>query len=261
MSEASKQVQPIDTLMTQMGISNGDLVAASTEQLTFKNVQKARTGRRLTIHIQDKILSALLKMKPELKLARRDLFRYDVDPQVVEAIHEAGKLGAARKINYPQLVDRYLKAGITRYEVEVATHRITYFATAGEAHLEQGPVPQVDVPGAYRMDHLRSAISDAQKGLIDYLTFLRRIYEAGIVRYEANLRSREIRYMGEKQIYKEHIPEAAPEDTTIFPSTVAPKVAVPVAAKPKAKKPAKRRVAVSLKARKNAKKSWNKRRR
>ena len=260
MSEVSKQAQPIDTLMTQHGISNGDLVAASTEQLTFKNVQKARTGRRLTINIQDKILNALLKLKPELKLARRDLFRYDVDPTVVDAIHEAGKLAAARKINYPQLVDRYLKAGITRYEVEVATHRITYFATAGEAHVEQGPVPQVDVPGAYRMDHLRSAIADAQKGLIDYLTFLKRIYEAGILRYESNLRSREIRYMGEKQIYKEHIPEAAPENTSVFPEAAPPKPAAPAAAKAKKKAP-KKRVAVSLKARKNAKKSWNKRRR
>jgi len=61
--------------MTQLGISNADLVHASTQQLTFKNVQKGRVGRRLTPNIQDKILTALLALKPDLKVRRGDLFR------------------------------------------------------------------------------------------------------------------------------------------------------------------------------------------
>lgn len=69
--------QPLDKLMTQLGLANADLVNASTEQLTFKMVAKGRKGKRLTPNVQDKILKALLTAKPDLDLRRRDLFRYE----------------------------------------------------------------------------------------------------------------------------------------------------------------------------------------
>jgi hypothetical protein len=40
-------------------LSNADLVKASTEQLTFKQVQKARSGRPVTANIRQKILRAI----------------------------------------------------------------------------------------------------------------------------------------------------------------------------------------------------------
>ena len=52
-------VQPLDKIMDEMALKNHDLVAASTEGLTHKQVQKGRKGRRLTRNIQDKIVSAL----------------------------------------------------------------------------------------------------------------------------------------------------------------------------------------------------------
>ena len=61
--------------MTRLGLTNADLVNASTEQLSFKMVQKGRRGRRLTPNMQSKILTALLAVKPDLNLGRRDLFR------------------------------------------------------------------------------------------------------------------------------------------------------------------------------------------
>jgi hypothetical protein len=51
--------QPLDALMTEMGIENHELVAASTEQLTHKQVQKGRKGRRLTPKVQRKVVAAL----------------------------------------------------------------------------------------------------------------------------------------------------------------------------------------------------------
>ncbi len=45
--------------MTRLGLSNADLVKASTEQLTFKMIQKARKGKPLTPNVQNKILAAL----------------------------------------------------------------------------------------------------------------------------------------------------------------------------------------------------------
>ena len=68
--------QPLDALMTKHGLSNHSLVAASTEQLSHKMVQKARKGRRLTPKAKNKILAALHVALPEKKFAHRDLFNY-----------------------------------------------------------------------------------------------------------------------------------------------------------------------------------------
>ena len=52
-------VQPLDAIMTRLGLANADLVRASKEQLTHKVVQKGRKGRRLTPNARWKILEAL----------------------------------------------------------------------------------------------------------------------------------------------------------------------------------------------------------
>ena len=49
----------LDDVLKARGLDNSDLVKASTEQLTFKQVQKARTGCRVTAKIQGKITRAL----------------------------------------------------------------------------------------------------------------------------------------------------------------------------------------------------------
>ena len=77
--EAGKKdlgVQPLDAVMTRLGLSNHDLVGPSTQQLTHKMVQKGRKGRWLTLKAQQKILSAVLTAKPDAKLRLQDLFDY-----------------------------------------------------------------------------------------------------------------------------------------------------------------------------------------
>lgn len=63
--------QPLDTLMTQWAITNHDLVRSSEEQLNHKQVQKARKGRQLTLHMRMKITrtlnDAILARLPEAK--------------------------------------------------------------------------------------------------------------------------------------------------------------------------------------------------
>ncbi len=48
-------VQPIDGLMTRWGVTNHELVDTSVEQLNHKQVQKARKGRQLTLHLMLKL--------------------------------------------------------------------------------------------------------------------------------------------------------------------------------------------------------------
>lgn len=68
--------QPLDEIMTHFGISNSDIVRASTEQLTHKMVQKGRKGRRLTPHIKQKITNALNAAQKEQVFTTRELFNY-----------------------------------------------------------------------------------------------------------------------------------------------------------------------------------------
>lgn len=68
--------------MTTYGLGNHELVAASTEPLTHKAVQRARKGRRLTAHMKVRIATALNRAltakgtPPESELFARDLFTY-----------------------------------------------------------------------------------------------------------------------------------------------------------------------------------------
>ena len=51
--------QPLDTLMERWGITNHELVGTSEEQLSHKQVQKARKGRQLTLHMMQKVTRTL----------------------------------------------------------------------------------------------------------------------------------------------------------------------------------------------------------
>ena len=67
--------QPLEALMQEFDLENGDLVDASTEQVTYKMVAKGRKGRWLTPNIREKLCRAFnaasgQSLKPE------DLFNY-----------------------------------------------------------------------------------------------------------------------------------------------------------------------------------------
>ena len=51
--------QPLVLLLGSWGLSNHDLVAASPEQLTHKQVQRASQGRKLTLKMKQKLARTL----------------------------------------------------------------------------------------------------------------------------------------------------------------------------------------------------------
>ncbi len=67
--------QPIARLMQELGLKPHDLVAASTEQITHKMVSRACKGRRLTPHVQVKILGAVNRASGRTYVVS-DLFNY-----------------------------------------------------------------------------------------------------------------------------------------------------------------------------------------
>ena len=55
MGERDLGIQPFDLLMEAWELSNTDLVDTSPEQLTHKQVRRARSGRQLTLKMMMKI--------------------------------------------------------------------------------------------------------------------------------------------------------------------------------------------------------------
>jgi hypothetical protein len=52
-------VQPLDAVLNELELKNPDVVSISSEHLTHKQMQKARSGRRVSRNIQMKILRAI----------------------------------------------------------------------------------------------------------------------------------------------------------------------------------------------------------
>ncbi len=81
--------QPVGPLMERWSLSNHDLVEASIEQLTHKQVQRACSGRKLTLKMMMKVARALNiaiwnQLKPAEKerfveYGHKDLFSYAKD--------------------------------------------------------------------------------------------------------------------------------------------------------------------------------------
>ena len=67
--------QPVGGIMARHSLKTGDLVDASTEQITRKMVTRACKGRRLTPHVQEKIRNAL-NAAAGTDYAVSDLFTY-----------------------------------------------------------------------------------------------------------------------------------------------------------------------------------------
>lgn len=79
MSEESREFgpQPLDAVLAELGLTNHDLVNASTEHLTHKMVAKARRGRRVTNNVKGKIANALNASAPGGRAFRlAELFNY-----------------------------------------------------------------------------------------------------------------------------------------------------------------------------------------
>lgn len=73
--EREHGAQPLDGMMKAWGLGNHDLVDASTEQLTHKQVQRARNGRTLTLAMMQKTTRALnIAVWYRLKREERELY-------------------------------------------------------------------------------------------------------------------------------------------------------------------------------------------
>ncbi len=67
--------QPIKQIMLEHNLKPHDLVEVSTEQITHLMITRASNGRRLTQHVQIKVLNALNKAANKT-YTLKDVFNY-----------------------------------------------------------------------------------------------------------------------------------------------------------------------------------------
>jgi len=96
--------QPLTAMMERWSLESHDLVEASDEQLTYKQVQRAGSGRKLTLKMMMKVARALnLAIGKKLDSAQReqfveylhkDVFSYSkgFDPDKEDPNHGLGSL-------------------------------------------------------------------------------------------------------------------------------------------------------------------------
>ena len=68
--------QPLDQILEKYSLKNDDLVKTSSEQLTHKQVQKARGGKEVTPNIKGKITRALNAAVDNAEYTEDNLFNY-----------------------------------------------------------------------------------------------------------------------------------------------------------------------------------------
>jgi len=72
---AENMAPPLDALIEKLKLTNAQIVKKSTEQLTFKQLAKARAGKPMTLNIRHKITNALNACVGEERYKVRDLFK------------------------------------------------------------------------------------------------------------------------------------------------------------------------------------------
>jgi hypothetical protein len=73
--DKNRDEQAISRIMVASGLKPHDIVAHSDEQITHKMITRAMKGKRLTLHVQLKVLNALNKTVGK-NYSLKDLFPY-----------------------------------------------------------------------------------------------------------------------------------------------------------------------------------------
>jgi uncharacterized protein YbcV (DUF1398 family) len=113
-------------------------------------------------------------------------------------IHEVMKATQAGMLTFPNVVRRFLEAGVESYFVDFATARETVYGVSGETLTESVALAIGPVAVSFSEDRIVAAIRAAQADTIRYPEFVKLAAEAGVIGYWAYLTGRKVVYFGRK---------------------------------------------------------------
>lgn len=117
------------------------------------------------------------------------------------------KRGREEQWPYPKIYKAYKEAGLEGYEVDVATHNVTFFGKGHRFNEHLHVEDLLEVASNHDADKIKAAIELNQSGKGSYPQFLKDIAAAGVVFYRVNMSTDTIHYIGRQgEDYAEHVP-------------------------------------------------------
>jgi uncharacterized protein YbcV (DUF1398 family) len=114
----------------------------------------------------------------------------------------------AGRANFPMVVEQLSSAGIVRYDVNLNNKKKTYVPLAGDSIHSDIHLVLQDVNTTFDTLKIVNTIQRAQKGEINYVTFLKEIIDAGCASYSADFVGKFVEYknIDGSQSHLEHFP-------------------------------------------------------
>ncbi len=114
----------------------------------------------------------------------------------------------SKATTYPDLVKKLKEIGVKGYVFEVAS-QISIYRYSDETFFvkSHGDKRNLEINPTFNADKVKEAISNNQKGLTDFPTFLKEIADAGIKVYDADFEEMVVSYYGTRNVHVESIPQ------------------------------------------------------
>lgn len=111
-------------------------------------------------------------------------------------------------VTFPEHVKSVKSVGVTGYEVDLQTNKVTYYFEDKTIYTEPLPLLKSNfMPSLFAKKDVAAAVKDIQKKAIDYSTFLDKIVTAGTKSYDVNIEEGMVIYKGESDQHIENFPK------------------------------------------------------
>jgi len=122
----------------------------------------------------------------------------------INAIAHASHRGAK---SFGQQVGELMQLGVESYYADYRARCTTYYLPSGAAHSVPLPTPGVEIPPAFDIAALQTAIRGAQAGVVHYPEFMQLSMAGGCVGYLVWIAGKHVSYFGRKgEVHVEHFP-------------------------------------------------------
>lgn len=125
----------------------------------------------------------------------------------IAILKECSEASHQERITFGEVVGRLIAAGVERYHADLVRGETTYYMPDGRSHLVPTGAFDTRPADVFSPDGVLAAVRAIQAGRTKYLTFCRKIMEAGCVGYLVSMQGKRAVYYGRSgETYVEPFP-------------------------------------------------------
>jgi uncharacterized protein YbcV (DUF1398 family) len=156
----------------------------------FYNTHDVHSYKVINVDIFNFISGELIMYTP---------LRKSVSFQSARVISDSLKASFENKSTFPEHVQAVASVGVIFYQVDLSRSQAIYTFNNLLTHIEKFAPFEEKEEGLFSPEVVQEVISEIQKKLIDYSTFLKKIAAAGVISYEVDLNVKKVTYWGANQ--------------------------------------------------------------